>query len=65
MAAAVIVVTAVHGTATGIASKKQKALAPGGTRESEYTDNAAADMQSDKNEGALKQTASIQAMRLL
>ena len=57
-AAAVIVVTAVHGAATGIASKKQKALAPGGTRESEYTDNAAADsnadMQSDKNEGALK-----------
>ena len=34
-AAAVIVVTAVHGAATGIASKKQKALAPGGTRESE------------------------------
>ena len=31
--------TAVHGAATGIASKKQKALAPGGTRESEYTDN--------------------------
>lgn len=57
-AAAVIVVTAVHGAATGIASKKQKALAPGGTRESEYTDNAAADsnadMQSDKNEGTLK-----------